>query len=97
MAEAASTQVRDAVSETRLTTSQNVSRYSRVCPAPNHASPRFGDHRSEANVQAVYAAKRQSATVLHRGISVTLNALVTETISISMATMSATGAHSLTT
>ena len=42
-----------APTETRRAASQNASRYSRVYPTLSHASPRFADQRSEANVHAV--------------------------------------------
>src|SRR5918998_445064 len=94
-AEAASTHRRDAPSETRPKASQKVSRYSRVCPAPTQASPRFDDQRSEANVHAVKAAKSHGAA-LPRTEPAPRRTPVSEAISASAARTRVAGAHWLT-
>ncbi len=65
MASAASAHLREALSETSVAEAQKTSKYKSVSPAPNHASPRFGDHAMEANVHAAYPMRRLVAATLH--------------------------------
>src|SRR5215213_8747936 len=90
--EAASTHRRDAPSETRPKASQKISRYKRVCPAPAHASPWLDDHRSEANVHTVKAAKSPSATFPHADPA-PRRTPVREAISARVARTRVAGAH----